>query len=54
MGQSLSQLYVHLICSTKQYIEQQETHHSATSFQEEYRRFLQLYEVEYDERYVWD
>ena len=36
------------------YIEQQETHHSATSFQEEYRRFLQLYEVEYDELYVWD
>jgi len=37
-----------------QYIEQQERHHSATSFQEEYRRFLQRYEVEYDERYVWD
>jgi putative transposase len=36
------------------YIEQQETHHRATSFQEEYRRFLQRYEVEYDERYVWD
>jgi len=37
-----------------QYIEQQETHHRATSFQEECRRFLQRYEVEYDERYVWD
>ena len=37
-----------------QYIEQQETHHSATSFQEEYRRFLQRYEIECDERYLWD
>jgi len=24
------------------------------SFQDEYRRFLKEYEVEYDERYVWD
>ena len=37
-----------------EYIQQQETHHSAVSFQEEYRRFLQSYGVEYDERYVWD
>jgi putative transposase len=37
-----------------QYIEQQEAHHRATSFQEEYRRFLERYEIEYDERYVWD
>jgi len=28
--------------------------HKATSFDEEYRRLLQAYEVEYDERYVWD
>lgn len=37
-----------------QYTEQQETHHRTTSFQEEYRRFLQRYEVACDERYVWD
>ena len=36
------------------YIEQQEAHHRAVSFQEEYRRFLETYGVEYDERYVWD
>lgn len=36
------------------YIEQQEAHHTATSFQDEYRKFLAKYEVEYDERYVWD
>jgi putative transposase len=36
------------------YIEDQESHHKAVSFQDEYRRFLQDYAVEYDERYVWD
>ncbi len=36
------------------YIEQQEAHHRSLSFQDEYRRFLKRYEVEYDERYVWD
>jgi putative transposase len=36
------------------YIEEQETHHRAVSFQDEYRRFLEQYQVEYNERYVWD
>jgi putative transposase len=36
------------------YIERQEEHHRMVSFQEEYRKFLQEYRVEYDERYVWD
>jgi len=36
------------------YIEKQEAHHSAVSFQEEYRRFLESYAVEYDDRYAWD
>ena len=40
--------------SVVKYIEQQEVHHRATSFEEEYRRFLKAYEVEYDERFVWD
>ena len=38
--------------SIVKYIEQQEAHHQATSFEEEYRRFLKAYEVEYDERFV--
>ncbi len=37
-----------------EYIEQQEAHHTKLSFQDEYRQFLARYEVEYDERYVWD
>ena len=36
------------------YIEHQEEHHKKRTFKEEYREFLRLYEVEFDERYVWD
>lgn len=36
------------------YIDTQEEHHRRRTFQEEYRDFLQKYEIEYDERYVWD
>ena len=36
------------------YMEGQEEQHRVVSFQDEYRRFLKEYEVEYDERYVWD
>jgi REP element-mobilizing transposase RayT len=36
------------------YIQNQETHHRKITFQEEYRRFLDRYQVPYDERYVWD
>ena len=38
----------------RQYIETQEEHHRTRTFQEEYRAFLKRYEVEFDERYVWD
>lgn len=36
------------------YIANQHEHHSKKTFQEEYREFLKKYNVEYDERYVWD
>ena len=36
------------------YIENQEEHHKRTTFQDEYRAFLNAYGVEYDERYIWD
>ncbi len=35
------------------YIENQEKHHTKKSFYEEYLEFLKLYDVEYDERYVF-
>jgi REP element-mobilizing transposase RayT len=40
--------------AVKRYIEGQKEHHRARTFQDEYRQFLQRYEVDYDERYVWD
>lgn len=36
------------------YIANQHEHHSKKTFQEEYRLFLKKYNVEYDERYVWN
>jgi REP element-mobilizing transposase RayT len=36
------------------YIDTQEEHHQKESFQDEYRRLLRKYGIEYDERYVWD
>ena len=36
------------------YITSQERHHKKESFQDEARRLFEKYEVEYDERYVWD
>ena len=36
------------------YIRRQQTHHVAVSYQDEFRDFLHRYEIEYDERYVWD
>jgi putative transposase len=36
------------------YIENQEKHHQRESFQDELRRLLKMYGLEWDERYVWD
>jgi hypothetical protein len=36
------------------YIGSQAEHHKRIAFQEEYRQFLERYQVEIDERYVWD
>ena len=38
----------------KDYIERQAEHHQHKTFQEEFREILKEYNVEYDERYVWD
>jgi REP element-mobilizing transposase RayT len=42
------------VATVKRYIRRQKEHHRRVTFQDEYRRFLTAYEVEYDERYVWD
>ena len=36
------------------YVRHQEAHHQKMTFQDEYRLLLQRYQVEFDERYVWD
>jgi putative transposase len=36
------------------YIESQEEHHRARTFQDEYRMFLKKYGVEHKEAYMWD
>ncbi|RUA33545.1 MAG: IS200/IS605 family transposase [Bacteroidetes bacterium] len=36
------------------YIDRQHEHHKKKTFQDEFRAFLRKYEVDYDERYVWD
>ncbi len=38
----------------ERYILNQETHHKKKTFQDEFRGFLKKYQVDYDERYVWD
>jgi putative transposase len=40
--------------AVKKYILMQGDHHKRISFKDEYRAFLKEYEIEYDERYVWD
>ena len=38
----------------KEYIRNQEQHHRKESFQDELRCLLKKYEIDFDERYVWD
>jgi len=42
------------VSNVKAYIRNQKEHHRRVSFEEEYRRLLRSYEIEFDERYVWD
>lgn len=37
-----------------EYVQNQAEHHRYHSFQEEYRKFLDQYEIAYDERYIWE
>ena len=48
---SVSQSHVSQV---RNYILHQEQHHRRKTFQDEFRAFLKRYEIEYDERYLWD
>ena len=36
-----------------QYIKNQETHHCKKTFIEEYQAFLEVFEIDFDERYIF-
>ena len=40
--------------AVRRYINGQEEHHRTLSYQDEFRSLLTRYEIEFDERYVWD
>ena len=40
--------------SVTKYIANQKQHHAKQEFKEEFRELLKKYEVDYDERFVWD
>jgi REP element-mobilizing transposase RayT len=43
-----------VLCKYCKYIDDQEAHHQTISFEDEFRKFLIKYVVEFDEAYVWD
>ena len=48
---SIGQSQIEDVC---EYIANQEEHHRRLSFKDEFRKLLEKYELEHDERYVWD
>ena len=42
------------VAALKRYIRGQKQHHRRVTFQDEYRKFLMVYGLDYDERYLWD
>jgi REP element-mobilizing transposase RayT len=42
------------VAALNRYIHNQKDHHRRVTFQEEYRKFLKAYGIEFDEQYVWD
>lgn len=42
------------LASVRSYIARQKEHHKKTVFEDEMRGFYRKYDIEFDERYVWD
>ncbi len=42
-----------MVDKTLKYIERQREHHQKLTFEDEYIEFLKLYDIEYDEKYVF-
>jgi REP element-mobilizing transposase RayT len=41
------------IAALTNYIDSQETHHAKHTFEDEFRKFLKQYGIEWDEQYIW-
>lgn len=48
---SYSQSHIDKVCN---YIQEQELHHMKKSFKEEYKEFLKQFQVEFDEKYLFE
>jgi REP element-mobilizing transposase RayT len=53
-GYGIFSVYPHEIDRVINYIKNQEAHHSKRQYKEELIAILKKYQVEYDERYLWD
>ena len=42
------------VAAVKKYIANQKAKHAEKTFKNEFRGLLRKYEIEYDEKYVWD
>ena len=42
------------VATLKRYIRGQKEHHKRITFQDEYRKFLKAYGIDYDEKYIWE
>ncbi|MGJ8698136.1 MAG: IS200/IS605 family transposase [Verrucomicrobiaceae bacterium] len=42
------------LTSATNYLAKQKEHHQTQTFQDEFRKFLKQYAIDFDERYVWD
>ena len=42
------------VAAVREYIRRQPQHHATQTFQDELREWLRRYEIEWDERYLWD
>ncbi|MCA9309903.1 MAG: IS200/IS605 family transposase [Phycisphaerales bacterium] len=53
-GYGIFSVSASMVPTVRAYVENQEAHHRAMSFEDEYRATLMRHDVEFDERYVWD
>jgi REP element-mobilizing transposase RayT len=53
-GYGIFSIGISQVETVRNYIAGQEEHHRKVSFQDEFREFLKRYEIQFDERYVWD